>query len=285
MPASSTAKRAFHHAGEFARPTQAWVEKLARFGFAAKGAVYTMLGILAVQAAFGSRSTPEGPNDALRAIAEQPFGRTLLGITAFGLVAYSVWRVVQAVKDPDNAGDNAKGYAIRAGYVVIAILHAALAVTAATIAMTGTGGGGSSDQRNREWTAWLMEQPFGRWLVAIIGIIIACVGLAHFYRVYTARFMRDYNLGELPHDQQKTVKWIGRFGLAARGVVFILIGWFLTQAALRYDASQVQGMRGALNEVASQPYGQALMTLVAAGLVSYGIYCFIEARYRYFRVS
>lgn len=284
---SSTGANFQHHAAEIARPTKGWVEKLARAGYSAKGLVYVIVGILALQAAFGSQATPDGSRAAIQAIAEQPFGRVLLGLTAFGLLGYVAWRLVAAIKDPSNRGDDAKGYAIRAGYVVSAFVYAGLAVSAATIAFGGyaTGGGGGGDGSKQAWTGWLMSFPFGQWLVAAVGIIVGLVGLAQLYKAYSASFMRDYNLAAMSANERTWAKRIGQFGLAARGVVFCLIAWFIAQAALTYNPQEVHGLGGALNKIAAQPYGQAMMAIVAAGLASYGVFCLTQARWKYFKVT
>ena len=266
------------------RPTQAWVKGLARFGYTAQGLVYGILGILALQAAFASAKAPDGTRAAIKTIADQPFGKTLLMITALGLAAYVMWRIVQAVKDPDNRGDDAKGYAVRAGYAVSAVAYAVMAYTAATVAL-GIGVSGDSGERSaREWTAWAMSFPFGRWLIGTIGVIIGIVGIVHGVMVYNASFMREYNRAEMTPAKLKWVKWIGRFGLAARGVTFLIIGWFLVRAAWWHNAGEARGLGGALGKLAAQPYGRFLLAVIAAGFVSYGIYCITRARYRYFRL-
>ena len=287
MPAfSSTYDKWEHHAAEVARPTRGWVEKLARFGYSAKGLVYVIIGVLAVQAAFGSEPTPDGTRTAIQTIAEQPFGRVLLGLTAFGLLGYVLWRFVEAVQDPFNRGSDAKGYATRAGYIVSGVVYGLLAFSAAAVAFGAAGGsGGGGDSSKQAWTAWLMEFPFGRWLVAAVGIVLGVVGLAHFYRAYTAKFMRDYHLAQMSSKEREWARRIGQFGLAARGVTFCLIAWFVAQAAINYNPQEVRGLGGALNKIAAQPFGQAMMAVVAAGLVAYGVFCFTQARWKYFKVT
>lgn len=280
---ASTRSTIRHHAGELARPTRRWVRGIARFGHTALGVVYGLFGLLALNAAFGRGATPDGARGAIRTVAVQPFGRTLLVIIAAGLAGYVLWRFVQAIQDPGNKGRHFKGCMIRLGYVISGLIYAALAFSAARIALHG-GGGGSSEASGKEWTAWAMSFPFGRWVVAIIGVIVGIVGIVHLHKVYTADFMCEYNLAELPPETRGVVMGIGRFGLAARGVVFAIIAWFLVQAALDYDPQEVKGLGGALDKLAAQPYGPWLMAVVAAGLVSFGIYCLTQARYRYFKV-
>ena len=273
-----------HELREWARPTNRSVEMLARFGHAAIGLVYGLFGALALQAAFGNGGTPQGSETAIRVIGEQPFGRVLLGVTVVGLASYVLWRFVQAITDPDNRGSDPKGYAIRAGYIISGLAYAALALTTAGLAL-GTGSATGGDTSKREWTAWLMDFPLGRWLVGAVGLMIAGVGIAHFIQVYTTRFMGDYDLAGMEPRVRTWAKRIGQFGLGARGVTFLIIAWFLVQAAWMINVREVTGLGGALREIAAQSDGRWLFAVVAAGFIAYGMHCLMLARYRYYNVT
>ena len=255
-----------------------WVERLARFGYATKGVVYGLIGLLAVTAALTSGGKSTGTNGALRTIAAQPFGQFLLILIAVGLVGYAIWRFVQAIKDPDNKGTDAKGIASRIGYAISGLIYGALAFNAALLAIGSASSGGESSKQT--WTARLLSQPFGQWLVGTVGAVIIGVGLYYIYKAYRIKFRKKLNLRELDYDQEKLIVNICRFGITARGVIFIMLGFFLIQAARQYDASEVQGLDGALQVVASQPYGKFLLAVVALGLVAYGIYMGVQSRYR-----
>ncbi|MBZ8180437.1 DUF1206 domain-containing protein [Oscillatoria salina] len=261
-----------------------WVEKLARFGYAAKGVVYAIVGILAVMAAFSAGGKTTGTKGALQTIAAQPFGQFLLVLVAIGLCGYVLWRFVEAIKDPDNKGTDAKGIAARLGYVGSGILYAGLAFNAALLAMGSSQGGGSGDS-TQDWTAKVMQQPFGRWLVGIGGAIAIGVGFYMLYKAYSVKFRKKLNLSELNLEQEKWAVRISRFGLAAKGVVLTMIGFFLLQAAYQYDPSEARGLDGALQTLAQQPFGKFLLGIVALGLVAYGIYMWVEARYRRIRTT
>jgi hypothetical protein len=79
------------------------------------------------------------------------------------------------------------------------------------------------------------------------------------------------------------LKWTTRIaflGLTSRAVVFGLISWFFFKAAADYDARKARGLDGALRKLANAPYGTTLLSIVAAGLFAYGLFCLIQARYR-----
>ena len=273
----NTVERAGREAGQAAvnavpRP---WVEKLARLGYASRGAVYALVGILAVQTAFGPRSETTDTRGALRKIAEQ--SNLLLWVIALGLFGYALWRIIQGVLDPENKGSDTKGLLKRAAMVISGIIYGGLALAAVRIA-SGAGGGGGGGQQG--FTADLMTKPFGRWLVVLAGIAVIVSGLAQIRKGWTEKFKEHLKLQEMDAAEQRLAVNTGKAGLIARGVVFLMSGWFLIQAGLRYDSSQARGLSGALETLAGQPYGLWLLTLVALGLVAFGAYSILQARYR-----
>lgn len=257
---------------------QPWFERLARLGFAAKGIVYFTVGVLAAQAAFGAGGETTDTSGALRTIVTQPFGKFLLGLITVGIVGFVLWRVVQTLLDPEHAGRpmNAKRIAQRLGYAISALAYSGLALTAIKL-ITGT------DRRQnatQDWTARLMAQPFGQILVGLTGAIVIGVGIAHFYRAFQGKFRRKFKLHQMSLAEQTWTVRLGRFGIAARGIVFSIIGIFLIQAALDADASEAKGLGDALAVLAKQPFGPWILGTVALGLIAYGIYSVVEARYR-----
>lgn len=252
-----------------------WVENLARLGYASRGVVYALVGILAVRTAFGSGSQTTDTRDALRKIAEQ--STALLWVIALGLFGYALWRIIQGVLDPENKGSDPKGLVKRAAMVISGLVYGGLALAAVRIA-SGSGDGGSGGQQG--FTAELMTKPFGRWLVVLAGIAVIVTGLDQIRRGWTEKFKEHLKLQEMDPTEQRLALHTGKAGLLARGIVFLLTGWFLIQAGLRFDPSQARGLGGALETLAAQPYGPWLLGLVAVGLVAFGAYSLLEARYR-----
>jgi hypothetical protein len=256
-----------------------WVEKLARFGYAAKGVVYTVIGILALRLALGQGGEATGPEGALSTIGQQPFGRTLLAIMAAGLLAYALWRFVQAAVDPEHKGKDAKGLAQRAGYVASGLTYGALGLLAGRMAL-GQVGGGSGGQSQEDWTARLLAQPFGVWLVALVGLVVIGIGLYQFYYGISGKFRKELKLHEMSRTEVTWATRAGKLGYPARGVVYAMTGGFFMLAALRANPEEAGGFGQALAELARQPYGPWLLGLVALGVFCYGIYSFVQAKYR-----
>lgn len=258
---------------------RAWIVPLARFGFVAKGIVYIIIGVLAALAAFTGGGRTTDSRGAFEEILSQSYGKLLLGAIAVGMAAYAIWRIVQAVKDTENKGSGVKGIARRIGYAFIGVIHLGLAYSAAQLIL-GSGGESRGDAAPKEWTATLLEQPFGQWLVAAVGLGFIAFAASQFYKAYTTKFREKLKTNEMDEKTETFATRSGQAGLAARGVVFGIIGVFLTQAALNSNAGEARGLSGALRALEQQSYGQWILGVVALGLVAYGLYMFVLARYR-----
>jgi hypothetical protein len=258
---------------------------LGRFGLAAKGAVYLLIGVVAARAAIGAGEQTTDSQGALGRIVAMPFGPLLLGIVAIGLAGYATWRVVQALMDTEHKGSDLKGLWARGAYLVSAFIHGALTVTAVGMLLGTRAGPGSSDASAQDWTARLMEQPLGVWLIALAGLgLIGAAGF-QFVRAITMNFRDRLETSRMSARAQEFAIRAGRAGFSARGVVFGIMGLFLVLAAFRHEPGEAKGLAGALNTLAEQPYGPLLLGAVALGLALYGLYMFVEARYRRMVVS
>ncbi len=259
-----------------------WVEALGRVGFAAKGIVYGLVGVLAVRMGMGGGGAAGGQKDALVRIGSAPLGNVLLVAIGVGLFGYAAYRAVQAILNPDRVGSDAKGIAKRIAYGVSAVLHTGLGVSA--LRLVGGHRGRSGEASTDGWTAKLMQQPFGRWLVALVGAAILVVAVSQFVRAYRATFMRRTKQEEMAPNTRRWLERLGRAGHAARGVVFTITGMFMLVAAYRVSPGEARGLGGALSMLARQPYGPLLLIVVALGLAAYGAYALALARYRRIQV-
>jgi hypothetical protein len=255
-----------------------WLTRFARFGYMAKGFVYFMIGLLALQAAIGMGGETTGMEGALKAVQRQPFGQILLILTAIGLFGYSMWRLIQAWLDPDHTDSrNPQRLLQRAGYVVSGLSYGYVGLEAVKMVM---GFIGSSEGGREYWTAQLLAQPFGHWLVGIVGLTVIGVGLSQLYNGIAARFRKELNLHQMSETEQTWAIRSGRIGYSARGVVYCVIGGFFIWAAIQLNPNEAVGTEEALDKIAQQPYGWVLLALVALGFIAYAIFAFVQARYR-----
>jgi hypothetical protein len=250
-------------------------ERLARAGFAARGIVYLIVGVLAVELALGVGATNASQQGALRAIAAQPSGKVLLILVAIGLAGYSLWRLARAAlghgrEDSDSGFD-------RLAALGSGIVYAGLAAIAVEI-LLGAGGGGSGSAQKT--TAGVLGWPGGPWLVAIAGTVLIGIGAYQGYQGLSRDFLEDSKTEQMSPRVRAWVEWIGVFGHFARAVVYGLVGVFLIVAAVTYDPKQAVGVDGALAKLAHASYGPFLLGLVAAGLIAFGAYSLSDARYR-----
>jgi hypothetical protein len=277
IPGARAAEGAARRATREAAP---WVEKLARFGYAAKGAVYLLVGGLAVAAAFGGGGQATGTSGALTSIADSTFGRVILGLIALGLFGYVVWGFVRAATDPENDGAGHRVF-----YLVTSLIYGALAVEAARLAMGGGGGagggaGGGGGGGASHWSARLMEQPFGVWLVGLAGVAVGIYGIQQLINAWRVDLDDRLALGSMSRSARTWTIRTGRFGLAARGVVLTIIGGFFVTAAMQADPSEARGLGGVLGMMQDTPW---LLGIIALGLLAYGVYNLVRARYRVIR--
>lgn len=253
-----------------------WVARAARLGLVAKGVLYAVIGLLAIAVPLGLGGRAADKQGALRTVGDQPFGEGILLALGAGLAGYALWRFAQAFLDRDAEGSGLKGLAKRIGYVARGILYAASA--AAAFALAAGLGAGHADEK--EETARVLDLPLGRWIVAAVGGGFLVAGAYNGFRSLTRTFRDHLREHELSEPVRGWVIAVGVFGHAARAVVFSLIGIFLLRAAVQYDPEEALGLDGALRKLAQQTYGEALLGVVAAGLLAYGVYCFVQARYR-----
>jgi len=253
-----------------------WVEWAGRLGLVAKGAIYAIVGVLAIAVPLNLGGKASDRQGALRTVAEQPYGEVLLIALAIGFAGYAIWRFVQTFLDRDDEGSGLKALAKRAGYFGRGLIYAASCFIAVAL-VVGAGAGGGDERRE---TAKVLDWPLGRWIVGAVGLGFLAAGVYNLYRSLTEKFRKDLREHEMGSDVRTWAIAVGVFGHAARGLVFGLVGVFLLKAAIEYDAQEAIGLDGALRKLAQQTYGEWLLGLTAAGLIAYALFCFVQARYR-----
>lgn len=169
-------------------------------------------------------------------------------------------------------------------FAISGVIYAGLAFEAGRLALYGARGGGSSGVgggSGSDWTATLMSNEWGVWLVGAAGAGIAGYGLLQLYQAWAAKLGSELDLSSLGHAARRWTMRFGRFGLAARGVVLGIVGALVLGAALNTDPQQAtSGLGEALRTLENQPYGPWLLAVVAIGLAAYGFFQLMKAGYR-----
>ena len=254
-----------------------WIEGLARAGLVARGLLYVVVGVLALQVASGRKDQHADKRGALAAIARQPLGKVLLMAVAVGFAGYALWRFLSAFLDTEGDGSDAKGWVKRAGDLGRGLLYAGFFAGALRIV---TGSSGDDQTREVDLTAKILHAPWGRVAVVLVASAIICGGLYNGHRALSKKYRKNLKVAQMSATTRSCVTGIATVGMAARMVVFVLIGAFLIRAAVYYDPNEAVGVDGALKRLADRPYGPWLLAVVAVGLFTFGLYSLLEARYR-----
>lgn len=253
-------------------------EFLERVGYVARGLLYVVMGLLAVGIALGiGGGKTTDLSGSLVFLIGNPFGKVVLIAMIIGLVAYSLWGFVRAIFDPLHRGDDASGVVARLGFVSSALSYAAIALFGLQI-LAGAAGPTSGDGTQKT-VASILAHPFGGRITIIIGLFAVGVGFGQFLEAYKATFKRDLKGAEMTASEKTIAVGLGRFGMFARGVTFLIVGWFLIQAGIHHDAGQAHGFGGAFLFLLAEPYGHVLLAVIALGFVALGLHSFACARW------
>ncbi|VVN02093.1 hypothetical protein PS662_03401 [Pseudomonas fluorescens] len=250
---------------------------LARGGYAARGVIYLIIGIFALLAAHDSTKTKDS-HKSLEVLLSQPFGYVLVALVVIGLLAFAGWRVLQATRDVDHHGTHFKGLIIRAGLLAGGVINGALAFFALGLLISGLKtSGDSGGNQTKDLLAHLLSWEHSNLLVYLIALIPLGVGIAHLIKGWKATFEKYFEADE---DVMRYVRPVSRFGLIARGVVFIEIAVLLMVSGSKYKAMDPPGMKEALDALQNLPAGAVILMVMAFGLIAFSVYSFAEAVWR-----
>lgn len=258
-----------------AQATDALV-KVGRLALATQGALYVVMGFLAVALSRGDGDSAASQKGAIASVARQPFGRVLLVVLAVGLLAHALWRLVLAVRGEPGDEDGGS-VAKRVGNLWRVGVYVSFTVAAVRILTRSKGGGGDNAKKS---TALVLGWPGGRWLVVAVGLGILGAAGWNAYKGIKRKFADNLDLSSLDERRCRAVRTIGVAGYLARAFAFALVGWFLIKAGLQHDAKETEGLDGSLRRLAATNYGPTLLLFLALGLVLFGAFRFLDAAYR-----
>ena len=253
------------------------LEWLARAGLAARGVVYGLIGILAIKVSLGAGGQTTDQQGALKTIAGSPFGKVLLILVTVGLFGYALWRLVRAGigHGPETGDDDLKD---RVSGVVSGIAYGALAITAVKI-LAGASSSSSSSKTEKA-TGGVLGWPGGRYIVIVAGVVVIGVAVDQALKGIQRKFLEDSKTAQMSPGVESAFTAVGVVGYVARAVVFALIGWFVIKAAIDFDPDKAVGLDQALAKLANSTFGPVVLGVVAAGLIAFGCYSLLDAKYR-----
>ncbi len=251
------------------------IEKGARLGYLARAAVFMTIGYFAFRTAFASGNTLS-EEEAISRIVGTPFGGVMLVLLVVALPCFALWRFIQAIFDADGYGTGAKGIFVRIGRFVSGLAYTFLALYAASLLFgVSVGGGQGGSEIFDRWGAVL-----GPWFTLPAGLVMLCVAGAQFKRAYDGSFLRFLSL---PPAHAGWMIGLCRFGLAARGLVFLAIAVLFFTGAYRWTPDHTPGLEDALGEIGSWPHGWAILSATGLGLIAFGAYALLLSRYGHIR--
>jgi hypothetical protein len=254
-----------------------WFEGAVRFGHAAKGAVFGVIGFMAARLALGDRDeTPDFPG-AMEAVSEQPLDVLFLAVLALGLLSYAAWRFAHGLADLDNVGHGPKAWLQRGTMFAVGITYAAFGVYAVALLL----GLRRDNDGIRDETATILAWPLGQFIVGGIALGFALAGLRELFLAFTGRFRDEFGNTRMRRWEQLLVLGVGWWGHAARGAIYCVAGVYGVKAAVRYDPDEARGFADTLWEISTGPYGNWLLLAVAAGLMAFGVYSLLLAIHRH----
>lgn len=256
-----------------------WLEFYARVGYAAKGIIYGSTGLLALLEALDLTPAGKtvGSTGALRTIANQPFGRTIAVAIAISLMGYVVWRFLQAFLDPEHSGMDASDILRRISYAASGLVYASIAYSVIEILDSSPAEEGRTAE---DWAFIVMSMPFGRWLVAAVGATFFGIGCYYFYRAIKAEFRKRFKLHKMSTTMKTIATAAGRTGIAARGVVYIVIGVSAGRAAWEFDADMIKTSEQALEVFNDNPTDEWILAILGVGFIAYATHMGFQAVYR-----
>ena len=240
---------------------------LIRLGFAARGLVYALLGYMFLTSRADQAS--EGPSGVFARIQEMPMGTPLLYVSALGLFGYALYRLSSPAFDIENYGSDKKGIGMRIGHAASGLAHLVLAYTAFKFAQGEQSPGGGQAQ---QMAGTILSIDLGAVVLGMVGIGFLIAAFAQAKKAWSADFMARISGGA-----PQFVEWLGRSGYAARTVVFTVIGWSLCKSGWFSSESQVKSIGEAVSSLSDNGF---VFSLVALGLLLFGIFSMFLARYR-----
>jgi Domain of Unknown Function (DUF1206) len=254
-----------------------WLERLGRLGYVVRGALYGVMGVLALRLALGAPTRTADQRGTLYLLSGSPVAAALLLVVIVCLAAYSLWGFIRAAYDPLGRGKDTVGIVSRLGFAWSGLNYAALTVFALTF-LVGATKGDESDSPQKTVGA-LLSAPAGGAITIIAGIIGVATGLGQFVDMYKAGFKKDLKRNQMNRATRTAVDSLGRFGMFSRGVIFTMLGFFILSAGLHHHAADAQGIGEAFQVIARQPMGHLSLAVVGAGFIALGLHSLANARW------
>lgn len=248
------------------------VHFIARLGFAASGLIHILIGYLAIRVASGGGGNEADQSGAMAQVASTPGGVFVLWVAVVGLAVLGLWLIVNSFVDPGEVGRKRAVHFLT--NFAKGIVYLVLALTAFTFAH---GGSASSASSTSSASSDLLAHPGGAVVVGLIGIGVFAVGFYLLAKGVSRSFRKDLLVPG--GTAGKATVALGIAGYVAKAIALGAVGVLFVFAALSGNAAQADGLDQGLKSLAALPYGVVILIVVGIGLIAYGLYSFVRARY------
>ena len=259
-----------------------WIKPIAKFGLAAKGSVYSLIGLMAFMAAFNladQSSKKTSKSGLFNEILDQPAGKIILIVIALGVFSYSIWRFLQAFLDTENKGNKLKGLSKRFTYLFSGLTYLAFSLFAAKKILGQEDSGGDNSKSLAEN---ILNQPAGQWLLGIVALILAGIGIYQIWYGSSEKYRKHVDEQKLDKKASRSLMRAGKIGYISRGIVWLVIAFMFIKAALHSNAAEAGDTSSAFVFVENSTYGNYLLATLGLGLICYGVMNFIRAGFEKF---
>jgi hypothetical protein len=262
-----------------------WLRAMSRIGLVCRATVYLLVGYLAFRLALTTHGRAGAPASSAGAVQEAvayTWGRVPLVLLVAGLAAYALTQLLEAVFRPAHATGKLGRWRQRAVSSWGCLLYSAFCLSTARLLVEAQPKQTALSEQRQDtgMAADLLRTGWGRLLLVLAGLLVVAAGVEACRRAIRLDFRERFTAEQMSRALAMLTRVLGAVGSVARAVVFVLVGLFLLKAAVLSSPNQARGLDAIFRAVASSAYGSWLLALLASGLLCYGLYCLLEARYR-----
>jgi hypothetical protein len=256
-----------------------WLQRYIRIGHGAKGMLYGLIGLFLVNDIIHDQPVVSGSDGVLITLARRPMGSIMLALLALGLLGYVLWRLIQASIDPEHQGQpNLRQVVQRCGYLCSGLAYLSIARTAGKLAFDLAV---DFNDTLDDIASLLFEIEIGPWMLLAIGFGVVGIGCTYVYGAITGSYINDFRR-QLNAQVAHWAVLVGKVGIIARGVGFILIGAYLVKAAYLVEDEPAGGLGNVFDQLDSQLLGEYWLGAIAFGFIAYATYMIVAGVYRQF---
>lgn len=249
------------------------LELASRLGYITNGILHLLLGLAVIAIVLG-RSREADASSVLSPFARTWYGVILLTLIFCGLFSLSMWYIIGIglVRKTKKRND----WKLLVSHIARAFAYMGLALTTLT-ALIGAGRTKSSATESVDLTLKILRLPLGTFLVFIIAIITAVVGIIFIYRGISKHFLSSVDLPSTTAGS--IISILGVAGYATKGIILLLLSYLFFSAGVTNNPDKASGLDGAFRFLLTVSAGRIILLLLGLGLIAYSGYSVARGRY------